>query len=52
MSRAGSSLCQTRTSSMKRLPCPVNWANGSLPDGQRFYTADPWGNRLELVAAG
>jgi catechol 2,3-dioxygenase-like lactoylglutathione lyase family enzyme len=20
-------------------------------DGERFYTADPWGNRLELVAA-
>jgi catechol 2,3-dioxygenase-like lactoylglutathione lyase family enzyme len=29
---------------------PVEW-DGSLPGGQRFYTADPWGNRLELVDA-
>jgi catechol 2,3-dioxygenase-like lactoylglutathione lyase family enzyme len=30
---------------------PVEW-DGSLPGVPRFYTADPWGNRIELVAAG
>ena len=29
----------------------VEW-DDSLPDARRFYTADPWGNRLELLAAG
>jgi catechol 2,3-dioxygenase-like lactoylglutathione lyase family enzyme len=24
----------------------------SLPGVRRFYTADPWGNRIELIAAG
>jgi predicted enzyme related to lactoylglutathione lyase len=28
----------------------VEW-DYSLPDARRFYTADPWGNRLELLAA-
>lgn len=28
----------------------VEW-DDSLPDVRRFYTADPWGNRLELLAA-
>ena len=28
---------------------PVRW-DGSLPDARRFYTSDPWGNRLELLA--
>jgi catechol 2,3-dioxygenase-like lactoylglutathione lyase family enzyme len=27
----------------------VDW-DGSLPGVRRFYTADPWGNRIELVA--
>jgi catechol 2,3-dioxygenase-like lactoylglutathione lyase family enzyme len=27
----------------------VQW-DDSLPDVRRFYTADPWGNRLELLA--
>jgi extradiol dioxygenase family protein len=27
----------------------VEW-DDSLPDVRRFYTADPWGNRLELLA--
>jgi catechol 2,3-dioxygenase-like lactoylglutathione lyase family enzyme len=27
----------------------VEW-DESLPDVRRFYTADPWGNRLELLA--
>jgi catechol 2,3-dioxygenase-like lactoylglutathione lyase family enzyme len=27
----------------------VEW-DGSLPGARRFYTADPWGNRLELLA--
>lgn len=29
----------------------VEW-DDSLPECRRFYTSDPWGNRLELVAAG
>jgi catechol 2,3-dioxygenase-like lactoylglutathione lyase family enzyme len=28
----------------------VEW-DDSLPGTRRFYTADPWGNRLELLAA-
>jgi catechol 2,3-dioxygenase-like lactoylglutathione lyase family enzyme len=28
----------------------VEW-DDSLPGFRRFYTADPWGNRLELLAA-
>jgi len=28
---------------------PVEW-DGSLPGVRRFYTADPWGNRVELLA--
>lgn len=30
--------------------CAVRW-DDALPDVRRFYTADPWGNRLELMAA-
>ena len=29
----------------------VTW-DDALPDAQRFYVADPFGNRLELVTAG
>ena len=29
----------------------VEW-DDSLPGVRRFYTADPWGNRLELLATG
>jgi catechol 2,3-dioxygenase-like lactoylglutathione lyase family enzyme len=29
---------------------PVQW-DDAIPGTRRFYTADPWGNRLELVAA-
>ena len=28
---------------------PVEW-DPSLPEVRRFYAADPWGNRIELVA--
>jgi hypothetical protein len=28
---------------------PVRW-DTRLPDVTRFYTEDPWGNRLELLA--
>jgi catechol 2,3-dioxygenase-like lactoylglutathione lyase family enzyme len=28
---------------------PVQW-DDSIPDTRRFFTADPWGNRIELVA--
>jgi catechol 2,3-dioxygenase-like lactoylglutathione lyase family enzyme len=31
--------------------CPVQWDDG-IPGTRRFYTADPWGNRIELVAGG
>lgn len=30
---------------------PVNW-DRELPEVERFFTADPWGNRLELLSAG
>jgi catechol 2,3-dioxygenase-like lactoylglutathione lyase family enzyme len=29
---------------------PVDW-DDSLPGVRRFFTADPWGNRLELLTA-
>lgn len=29
---------------------PVDW-DESLPGQRRFFTTDPWGNRLELLAA-
>lgn len=29
----------------------VNW-DDAIPGVRRFYTADPWGNRIELLAAG
>jgi catechol 2,3-dioxygenase-like lactoylglutathione lyase family enzyme len=29
---------------------PVEW-DASVPGVRRFYTADPWGNRIELVSA-
>lgn len=29
---------------------PVQW-DDAIPDTRRFYTADPWGNRIELVGA-
>jgi predicted enzyme related to lactoylglutathione lyase len=28
---------------------PVQW-DEAIPGTRRFYTADPWGNRIELVA--
>jgi predicted enzyme related to lactoylglutathione lyase len=28
----------------------VHWDNAN-PDTRRFYTADPWGNRIELIGA-
>ncbi len=30
---------------------PVTW-DDALPGLRRFYTADPWGNRLELLSTG
>jgi catechol 2,3-dioxygenase-like lactoylglutathione lyase family enzyme len=29
---------------------PVQW-DDAIPNVRRFYTADPWGNRIELLAA-
>jgi catechol 2,3-dioxygenase-like lactoylglutathione lyase family enzyme len=30
---------------------PVDW-DDAVAETRRFYTADPWGNRIELVAFG
>jgi catechol 2,3-dioxygenase-like lactoylglutathione lyase family enzyme len=30
---------------------PVQW-DDEIPGTRRFYTADPWGNRIELLAGG
>jgi predicted enzyme related to lactoylglutathione lyase len=30
--------------------CNVQW-DDAIPGTRRFYTADPWGNRIELVGA-
>ncbi len=30
--------------------CAVRW-DEVIPGTRRFYTADPWGNRIELVAS-
>jgi hypothetical protein len=30
--------------------CPVQW-DETIPGTRRFYTADPWGNRIELLAS-
>jgi hypothetical protein len=29
----------------------VQW-DDAIPNTRRFYTADPWGNRIELLALG
>jgi catechol-2,3-dioxygenase len=29
---------------------PVEW-DTAVPETRRFYTEDPWGNRIELIAA-
>ena len=29
---------------------PVQW-DDAIPNTRRFYTADPWGNRIELIGA-
>lgn len=28
--------------------CEVQW-DDAIPGTRRFYTADPWGNRIELI---
>ena len=30
---------------------PVDW-DDEIPGVRRFYTVDPWGNRIELLARG
>lgn len=30
--------------------CAVHW-DETIPGTRRFYTADPWGNRIELLAS-
>ncbi len=41
---------QTLADRLSAAGAPVRW-DDSLPGARRFYSADPWGNRLELVAA-
>ena len=31
--------------------CNVQW-DDAIPGTKRFYTADPWGNRIEMVGGG
>jgi catechol 2,3-dioxygenase-like lactoylglutathione lyase family enzyme len=36
---------------LERAGSPVEWADRSeIPGRRRFHTADPWGNRIELLA--
>jgi len=35
---------------LKAAGCKVRW-DDAIPGTRRFYTADPWGNRIELVGA-
>jgi predicted enzyme related to lactoylglutathione lyase len=35
---------------LKEAGSVVQW-DTAIPDVRRFYTADPWGNRIELIAA-
>lgn len=35
---------------LERAGAPVSW-DETLPEVRRFFTADPWGNRLEILAA-
>jgi catechol 2,3-dioxygenase-like lactoylglutathione lyase family enzyme len=35
---------------LKAESLPVSW-DDSLPGARRFYSQDPWGNRLEFLAA-
>lgn len=36
---------------LEQMGAPVAW-DEELAPLRRFYTADPWGNRIELIAAG
>ena len=36
-------------SKLEKATYPVTW-DDDIPGVRRFYTEDPWGNRLELLA--
>jgi hypothetical protein len=36
---------------LEQAGAPVRW-DDAIPGTRRFYTADPWGNRIELVGTG
>jgi catechol-2,3-dioxygenase len=36
---------------LEQAGAPVRW-DDAIPGTRRFYTADPWGNRIELVGVG
>lgn len=41
----------TLAHTLEHARCTVLW-DDSLPDRRRFYTADPFGNRIEFIATG
>ena len=45
----GSGLGRATAARLAAAGAPVQW-DESLPGVRRFYTADPWGNRIELLA--
>jgi catechol 2,3-dioxygenase-like lactoylglutathione lyase family enzyme len=42
---------QALAARLQRAGAPVAW-DDAVEGVQRFFTADPWGNRLELLASG
>ena len=47
--RVGGSALEALAARLADAGAPVAW-DDALPGYRRFYTADPWGNRLELLA--
>lgn len=47
--RLGNADLDAVASRLAEAGAPVRW-DDSLPDVRRFFTDDPWGNRLELLA--
>jgi len=49
--RVGGSRLQVLADRLADAGAPVDWPpTDELPGVRRFFTADPWGNRLELLA--
>jgi catechol 2,3-dioxygenase-like lactoylglutathione lyase family enzyme len=42
---------ETLAARLEAAGAPVEWDH-ALPGERRFYSADPWGNRLEFLAPG